>query len=316
LSVKEYKKFAKDNDQNETIVDTKPMKLFILFALFSTTLHAASEFTLYVFKSSVGVDWTSPKDLAISIVKNEVYKYFNGNERLLGHVAVELKCGDKKLLTGMRATRGENRRMVLTEGSGYGVLFHVFPGALEKEQKLRTEIEQKQKSREVHSIRYKIKPEHCERMWQHYENHLKQKGEFNYGFPLNTLAGEGAGCSAFGVSFLQIAHLVNPEHLKAWSGNVWVPIDLIGPYNTKRYTRADEPTHKPDGGGKPITILDIVLSDKAIAWAKPGEGKYLEFIDPDTMFRWIETSAEKSPTPLPFKRLENSLELQLDLSGL
>ncbi len=292
------------------------MKLFIFLLFFSTTLKASSEFTLYVFKSSVGVDWSNPKNLAISVVKNEIYKYFNGNDRLLGHVAVGLKCGNKEVITGMRAARGENRRMVLTEGSGYGVLFHVFPGALEKTENLREEIKRKQASAEVHSIHYTLKPEHCERMWQHYENHIKQKGEFNYGFPLNTLAGEGGGCSAFGISFLQIAGLVDPEHLKAWSGSVWVPEELIGPYNTKRYTRADEPTHPPDGGGKPLSVLDIILSDKARAWGVENQGKYLEFIDPDTMFRWIESLAQKSPAPYKLERIGKSIEVKLDLSSL
>lgn len=290
--------------------------LIILTLLLSTPVWATNSLTLYVFKSSVGVDWSNPKNLAISIVKNEVYKYFNGNERLLGHVAVELKCGQRELLTGMRASRGENRRMVLTHGSGYGVLFHVFPGALETKEMLAPEIAKKQKSREVHSIRYTLNPVQCEKMWQHYENHRRQKGEFNYGFPLNTLAGEGAGCSAFGVSFLQIAGVVNPTHLKAWSGSVWVPEDLIGPYNTKRYTRADEPTHAPDGGGKPITVLDIILSDKAKAWAKPKEGKYLEFIDPDTMFRWIETQAQNLAAPLEQERRDNSIQLLINVSKL
>ncbi len=292
------------------------MKIFILLCLVSLNAWSKSELALYVFKSSVGVDWSNPKNLAISVVKNELYKYFNNNDRLLGHVAIELKCGDKKVLTGMRAARGENRRMVLTEGSGYGVLFHVFPGALEKEEDLQKEIKRKQTSAEVHSIRYTINESQCNQMWQHYENHLKQKGEFNYGFPLNTLAGEGAGCSAFGVSFLQIAKLENPEHLKAWSGNVWVPEELIGPYNTKRYLSAHEPTHAPDGGGKPLSVLDIILSDKAKFWGKENQGKYLEFYDPDTMFRWIEALALKDPTPYTIERLGKSFEVKMDLSSL
>jgi hypothetical protein len=288
--------------------------IFFLLVLLSLNNARSEEFTLYIFKSSVGVDWSNPKNLAISIVKNEVYKYFNGNDRLLGHVAIELNCGEKRVMTGMRAARFENRRMVLKEGSGYGVLFHVFPGALEKEKKLTEEIKRKQDSGEVHSIRYTINSAQCEKMWQHYENHIKNHGEFNYGFPLNTLAGEGAGCSAFGVSFLQIANLENPEHIKAWSGNAWVPEELIGPYNTKRYTSKKQPNHAPNEGGKPLSVLDIILSDKARSWAPENQGRYLEFFDPDTMFRWIETLALNDKGPYPIERIKNSLEVKIDLS--
>lgn len=294
------------------------IQLITLFTFILLSLPSArgEEFTLYVFKSPKGVDWSNPKNLALSIVKNEIYKYFTSNDRLLGHVAIELNCGEKKLLTGMRSERGENRRMVLSEGSGYGVLFHVFPGALETREKLETEIKRKQTSGEVHAIRYTINSAQCEKMWQHYESHLKNLGELNYGFPLNTLAGEGGGCSAFGVSFLQVSNLHNPEHLKAWSGSVWVPDELIGPYNTKRYTQKDQPTHALDAGGERISVLDIILSRKAESWESENKGKYLEFFDPDTMFRWIESMALKNQGLYPVGRIENSIEVKIDLSTL
>lgn len=272
------------------------MKWILILSIFASTLLWAQDnrLTLHAYKSSVGVDWRSPKDLAISVVKNEIYRYFNGNQRLLGHVSIELLCGDRKVVTGMVGQKNENRRMVLQEDAGYGVLFHIFQGALEEEEKLNLEVSKKRKDGFVHSATYLVNDESCQKMLQHYDNYVAQGGAHNYGFPLNTLEGEGGGCSAFGVSFLQVAQVAVPEHLKQWSGSVWVPNKLIGHHNTKRYTSHDQTPYTPSSETKKVSLLSILFDDEIKAWSKPNDpdSRYLEYFDPDTMFRWIQNLAE------------------------
>lgn len=247
-------------------------------------------FTLYAFKSSVGINWKSPKALAASVIKNEALSYINGNKRLLGHVSIKIKCGDRELITAMTSRDGETKRVVLNEHAGLGVLFHIFPGELESAEKLNDEIAKKRRKAQVHSITYMISDEACDLMFNHYENFVDKLGMHNYGFPVDTLAGEGAGCSAFGVSFLQAAKIADQTQLKAWSGSVWVPKEYIGPYSSKKYIQANQEPYENLEGGDDVKLIPLVLKPGKTEWADESEdgAKYLSFFDPDTMFNWIK----------------------------
>lgn len=274
--------------------------LFYLFNLLlvTTPAFAMNTFTIYTFKSPIGVNWKSPKALAASVVKNEAVGYVSGNKRLLGHVSIDLKCQNRQIITAMTSRDGENRNMVLKQHSGLGVLLHIFPGELEPPEKLLPEIASKRRKGSVHSITYLISDAACEQMLDHYDNFVAKGGNHNYGFPVDTLAGEGGGCSAFGVSFLQAANLATAEQLTAWSGSVWIPEKFVGPYNSERYTSGDQEVLPNTQGGTDVKLVPMLLKPKKTKWAEPNEAgaSYLEFFDPDTMFQWVETMA-KAWTP-------------------
>ncbi len=287
-----------------------------LVTLFVQQASAMNSFTIYAFKSSVGVNWKSPKSLAASVVKNEAMRYFNGNQRLLGHVSIKLTCGDKSLITGMTSRDGETKRVVLKEHAGLGVLFHIFPGELESEEKLSNEIAIKRRRGQVHSMTYLISDDACKKMFDHYENFVEKLGMHNYGFPVDTLAGEGAGCSAFGVSFLQAAGVADSEHLKAWSGSVWVPKKYIGPYSSKKYIDGEQEPYDHNEGGDDVKLIPLILKPGKTSWAKPNEpgAKFLSFFDPDTMFRWVKKLDKKWDKNSNYqkRRFNKSIDLIFD----
>lgn len=279
-------------------------------------VHAMNTFTLYAFKSSTGINWSSPKSLAASVVKNEALSYLNGNKRLLGHVAVKIKCGERELMTAMTSRAGETKRVVLKKHAGLGVLFHIFPGQLENAKILNPEIAKKRKNGRVHSMTYIIDDRACDLMFGHYENFIKNGGQHNYGFPVDTLAGEGAGCSAFGVSFLQAAKIADEEQLKGWSGEVWVPEKYIGPYSNEKYTEAGQEPYPQIEGGSDVKLIPLIAKPGKTKWARPKEpgAKFLKFFDPDTMHSWIETKAKNWTTSSTYqKRVFNkSIDLVFD----
>jgi len=273
-------------------------------------------FTLYAFKSSVGINWDSPKALAASVVKNEALSYINGNKRLLGHVSINIKCGERNLITAMTSRGGETKRVVLNEHAGLGVLFHIFPGELESEEKLNNEIAKKRKNGQVHSVTYMISDEACDLMFNHYDNFVDKLGMHNYGFPVDTLAGEGAGCSAFGVSFLQAAKIADQKQLESWSGSVWVPKKYIGPYSSKKYIEADQEPYDHLEGGDDVKLIPLVLKPGKTKWATPNEegAKFLSFYDPDTMYKWIEQMDKKWSTSSDYQKrsFNKSIDLVFD----
>ncbi len=294
----------------------KSMMLTFAILFLSLPAFALNSFTLYSFKSPTGVNWKSPKHLARSVVKNEVLGSVSGNKRILGHVAIDLRCQGKKLITAMTSRGNDTNELVLKQHSGLGVLLHVFRGELETEEKLIHEIAKKQRKGQVHSVTYLLSDEACQKMVDHFDNFVANTGPLNYGFPLDTLAGEGAGCSAFGVSFLQAAEVADPNHLRAWSGSVWIPQDLVGPYSDEIYTDPDQAIHPNSQGGDEVKLLSLVLKVGKVEWAKPNEpgAHYLEFYDPDTMFDWVESMAKKWHPGADYKKrtFNKSIDLVFD----
>ena len=294
------------------VVNWTSMKsILLLFCFITSAWASAPKITLYVFKSPAGIDWQSPRSLAVSAIKNQLYSYFEDNDRILGHISIDLQCKQRRVVTGMVGRQGESRRMVLQEDAGHGVLFHIFPGRLESQAELEKEIRAKQTTGLVHAITYLVDDLACDKMLAHYDNHIMQGGVHNYGFPLNTLAGEGGGCSAFGISFLQVAGIANPEYLKAWSGSVWVPKKYIGPHNTQRYKSGDQALLAVSKH-RPVNVLNILLETDADKWGKPQdpESVFLAFFDPDTMFKWVEEMVAKNA--FPFVKHDESFEVVLD----
>jgi hypothetical protein len=277
---------------------------------------AMNHFTLHTYKSPTGVNWSTPKNLAKSVVLNEIFAGPTNNKLILGHITIDLKCGDKHIVTGMSARPGETRNTVLKKHAGLGVLLHVFPGYLESPEEISSEILRKQNDGSMHSIRYLLNDNQCQQMLDHYENFKAQGGMHNYGFPLDTLKGQGAGCSAFGVSFLQAANLTTQTHLSAWSGSVWIPAKYIGPYNDQLYYSENQPTFPNTQGGKPVKLQNMILNPIRSSWAKPVEADahYLKFFDPDQMFRWVVSMQKKWHPRADYKirKINRSIELIFD----
>lgn len=98
----------------------------LLFTLLISTPVFANELTLFVVPSP-GLDWSSPKNLFLSTAKSKLMM----KPHFMGHLWIELKCGDKTELTGMTGDNPDFINQLVMNGRGLGVLYHSFPGKLE-----------------------------------------------------------------------------------------------------------------------------------------------------------------------------------------
>src|SRR5262249_21617026 len=134
-------------------------------------------------------------------------------------------------------------------------------------------------------IRFRVSDAACGRMRQYYDEYRARGLDRFYGLHLRPLYGEGAGCSAFGTSFLEVAGILDPELSASWSHVRDVPESLIG-----------------DGGKPKVGLLPLLFSSRAGRWAKPGEpARRIGFWDPDRMFAWIQATW-KAETATPTGR--------------
>ena len=261
------------------------------------TVKAQDYLTLHLFHSPYGVNWESPKDLRYSVLKNT----FSFKDRKIGHVAVELSCQkrtgqkDFHLLTGMkRVSESVYKKQILLERLGFSVMFGSVPGELEGKEKLLKEIELKSKKKgspRYNFLKFLISEKTCIRLEKYYKDYVNKKIYGRYGLPNRPLHGEGAGCSAFGLSFLEVAGIKKTEFESGWGLIRKVDYDLLG---------GKENLKNPENKVNFFSLL--FLPEKKNRWINEWEsGREVHFYDPDRMFHWVKDHIEKGLRELPLK---------------
>lgn len=274
------------------------MLILTLFTFFTTSAVQAQDYlTLHIFHSPYGVNWESPKDLMFSVLRNT----FSFKDRKIGHVAVELSCQKSRdysgahLLTGMkRVSESVYKKQILLERLGFSVMFGGVPGELEKKEKLLKEIDQKSMKKgspRYNFIKFLISPENCNRLNNYYKKYVSNEIYKVYGLPHRPLKGEGAGCSAFALSFLEVAGIKKTEFEAGWGLIRRVDYDLLGGKENLK-----NPKHK-------VNFFSLIfLSEKKNRWMNEWEpGREVHFYDPDRMFKWVKNHVETGLTELPLK---------------
>jgi hypothetical protein len=260
--------------------------LVLLAALFGATVgglmiesaHAGGqgELIYYVFPSPKGIDWSSPRRLTWSSIIN-ILRFKFEREHNIGHVNIEVRCSfgdgrEESFLTGMTSgKKGETTKAVLWDQMGLGSLFYNFVGRLESREEVQRQWPERKKHGELAVIRYAISESTCERLLRFEREYRESGAQVNYGLPRRPRHGEGGGCSAYGVSYLELAGVLTDEMREHWSRTVLVPEDLIG-----------EPEKN-----KHVSIGTLLLSFWR-KWARPDHPhRPIFFWDPDAMYRWI-----------------------------
>jgi hypothetical protein len=201
----------------------------------------------------------------------------------IGHVSVALSCesAHRSELTGMTTSDlgdHEEHDLLLKKKAGLGVLFHIYGGRLQRGAEVRRDLAERVPRGRVSWLRFGLSKAACARLVRYLDEYRDRGYEARYGLPLRPLYGEGAGCSAFGASFLEQAGLLEgplgAELKAAWSGQVRVPESLIG---------ADE-----SPSGRRVSWLALLAGARGWRWARPAEpGREIFFWDPDLLNSWI-----------------------------
>jgi hypothetical protein len=241
------------------------------------------QLTIYVIPSSYKYDWTSPHTLHISTIKNYIKSMFSTKSYLLGHAFLELRTPllDEPLLTGMRAvSRDEQKQYVFKDDYGLAILGTHLNGRLDHTADLENSLEKYSKKGRIAFIRFDISEAAVNRLLEYYQefqmrlDSIGMPGPCYGGVFWPRYYGEGSGCSAFVVSFMDVAGLMQDE-FDEWDIDINIPMDLIGgPFNDNRE----------------VTMKDI---KKCREWSD-GEGSagkdYEPFhiYDPTIMYEWVQ----------------------------
>lgn len=264
-----------------------------------------SSLTLYFIPSPFGLNWESPTTLARDIVKNFAAKgRFGNTKRFMGHVNVELKYNDEgrdvHILTGMTASKLNATSLLLKDKVGLGIIFHSFPGRLESKDELVSELDSyaDRGNKMMNFCQYIISNETAKRV-EDYINEYRAKdiGRY-YGLFNSPLHGEGAGCSAFGASFLDVMGALTEDHKKNWANRVVVPHKLIGAPLIKNK----------------VNFFKILFNNHNWQAQKSEDSHEIFFWDPDLMYQDTQNKLENLPEGAKEVTIRNMSGLQYDLT--
>ena len=251
--------------------------LLILFAFILIPFAGmAYELTLFAMPSLSEINWNTPRGLARCALTNNLTLKHKGHKHAIGHVFIELKGPNYYRVTGS-APIPENtmKDKVLKKGYGLGILFTGVEGNLEKTENLLSELPKRYQTGRIGFITFRINEKTFNRLVKYVTEYEKR----GYGKIYNGLNkprdGLGAGCSAFGMSFLELAGILHPYWAKTWPVNVKIPQSLIGGPLT----------------GNQVPLVKIL---KRRTWAKDNEPfKLLKLYEPYRIFEWICKTYDK-----------------------
>ena len=205
---------------------------FALFFIFSLPSFAADQISLVFINSPKGINWKTPFSLTVSTINNSLLKFKNKRVFAISHVFVNLKCDSlgKDVYVGMTsATTTEERELLLKHKVGLGLMFHTYVGKLEKTAEIVKDLESYHGSDRVAKMTTLVSNEACARMLDYAQDYeARGFGAMYSGLQADPLKGEGSGCSAFGMSFLEVAGLLEPEYFTKWREHLYIPKRFIG----------------------------------------------------------------------------------------
>jgi hypothetical protein len=226
-----------------------------------------------------------------------------GQENIaLGHVTVKLECEDgTSLHTAMtQEDPMESVRLLTTGRIGLGILFHRFAGRLENREEIERRLD---RNRRVRFVKFALSGTTCGRLMDYAREFETQGHSRTYGLPLRPRKGEGAGCSAFAMSFLEVAgalqHTSVREASERWSRTLQVPKAKIG---------------TPERG---VSLAALSLKPAQWPLRASEETVPLFFWEPNRMYDWVgEQLLMGTQAPWTEAHQGSHAGLSLDLSSI
>ena len=248
----------------------KKQYLLLNVLLLSAFAVNGQTLTLYSFPPQHKYKWHSPHSLLVSTIRNYYAKSKNHPRRILGHMVIELKKDSSTYLTGMASDEiTDLKSSIKKDKIGLGVLFKLVNGHLEESSQVQNELNLRTESSKAAFIRFNISDSAYNYLLAYIDS-FKIRGYDKLYNGLNIpRAGKGCGCTAFGISLLELINALVPEYRDNWAVQVKIPQKLIGGSQQQ----------------KKVSLWRIFFTFK---WAKAKQ-PYRQFTlyEPYLIYKWI-----------------------------
>jgi hypothetical protein len=243
--------------------------------LLGAPVAGADEIKLHFLRSPLGINWSTPWKFATSAIKNSLVPRRGRRTYAISHVFVELKCASTgthiyRGMTSESTSTAVERDLIFKQSYGLGIIFHTYPGKLEKDDEIVRDLADYRGSARRSELAIDVTPEACARMVSYVgEFEDRGYGKLYSGLQADPLKREGAGCSAFAVSFLRIAGLMDDD-FETWKRIIDVPKKYVGGPLTENRVN-------------PLKFFANPFS----RWSDRVPHIHLEAWDPESMHRWV-----------------------------
>lgn len=278
--------------RRSTFVAQKEMEIMIRLLVWVLLIFPAISFadavTFYIFPTPSGIKWQSPSSLAQSLYLSLKVNTNIAAVTQFGHAIVEIQCdGLEKILSAMTTSRHQEIESAIPH-RGPGVFFDTFSGKFEDREVIEDHLRiGKEKKEVMRFMTFQISPQTCQRLTRYHQEYVARGLSQYYNLTVNPRTGQGAACTNYVVSFLDVAGLMTPEFDKEWIRSLRISQGLIGPVNT--------------------AALFAGFGSKYRQWISPedetkGNFEELRIWDPDLIFAWVKKERERikkqgSPSP-------------------
>lgn len=271
-----------------------------VFAVLSLTTHSQDSIpsvedkhvlTIFVMKSIKPILWESPAALVKSTTKGYKAKLLHHRQYLLGHLVARLESplvGGSMYTAMISTSMKEKRELMLKEKIGLGILGVAMGGKLDSESDIKKDIKLFSRLGKLAYVKYHINEEAAHKI-VHFMEGFNRSDEgkppaSNYygGAFWPRYQNEGSGCSAYGMSMVDIAGIIGDEH-EDWKVEVNIPMELVG----------GELNHD-----KKVSRKEIKKHD---SWALNNDSSLSAFIpfsiyDPSMVFDWVIKTRDSKET--------------------
>lgn len=242
---------------------------------------------LFAERSSAYLDWSGPSKLTLTTLQSQISKKMKGDASSIGHAQIAWYCNkDGKITqgaTGQTGQMGSEGTKIVLSGWGLSVLDTVFlDGYLESEKDVEDRLVVADKFNNLAWIAFRVKPENVLALNDYYEGYNKSGGAKNYGFPVDPLKFQGAGCTSFANASLFKSNIPLPIS-EAWVRKVKLPLSYMGKLTEQvEGTKALE-LAKNKNEEKYVSVTDFLFND--VQWAKDNEPhKDFYYYDPELFY--------------------------------
>lgn len=249
------------------------------------------EITIFIIPSLSRIDWANPSVLFKSTQQCLLNTLLQKNYYMIGHTIVRISS------TSLPAPRyaamcgkviSEKPDLVLIKKIGLGSLGATMLGQIESEESIKRGLKLYSKRNKVTYIKFRVDEQSIRRVQEFLDEFQRKSihgfapGDLYNGATWPRYENEGSGCSAFGMSVLDVANIL-PDESCAWRIHVKLPMDLIGgEFNNN----------------KKISLSKIL---KAKSWyVGPGMADidYVDYnvFDPSMIYEWIRLKRNQNDT--------------------
>jgi hypothetical protein len=206
-------------------------------------------------------DWSSPRSLLQSTIRNSVRSTYSPS----GHILIHLETPAGQIMTSMAsARRTQTFSVTVIKQLGLSSLYYDFEGTLDSAQKSQDLIRRARRDHRLATLEIEIDSGQSAQMVEFLKAWIRSGAFQHYRGGQIASQLQGAGCADFVIWFLNVATRGRAP-LKNWMRELHLPLDLLSE------TRPDE-------------IL------KRQVWANPGEGRFFMIPDPELIVNWIRNA--------------------------